>query len=342
MRRTTYLIILVSIAVIVFLLLRKSDIVSYPQNGQTVAQANAPTEFKATNSSANTFDATKLTNGLNEFQDIQAHAEQVKQEDERLMALAQSPLLYYGKVVDESNQPIADVQVSYTAHTVNKSREDIFNTGMVKSDGRGIFKIDGINGIGLMLQLSHPNYYLYPDNSTGFDKRSVPRKGYFSDSEEKAELFRMHSKGHPVPLVHRRGSADVPVNGGSASVNFDGTEDSQVIGTLQIEASGNTPKNWSPTPYDWSVRLTMSNGGLIESTNQFDFIAPDVGYQQSIEIDMTKDQQGWSDSVSKSYFVKLSNGYARMEIHIRAKTPLYVSLDYYFNPDGSANLEPDR
>jgi hypothetical protein len=271
---------------------------------------------------------------------VQARMEKANREGEAEIAMWQAPLLYCGKVIDESNQPIAGVQVSYNASAMDESRKEIQNTGTVTTDERGIFKIDGVKGIGLMLQLSHPNYYPYPENSTGFDKRSVPRKGYFSDSEEKAELFRMHSKGHPVLLVHRRGGADVPVNSGNATVEFYGQQDKQVIGALQIEAAGDTPKNWNPTPYDWSVRLTVPNGGLVESTNQFGFVAPDSGYQRSIEISLAKNQPGWSDTVEKWFFIKQPSGYIHMRIYIAAKTPLYVSLEYYFNPDGSNDLEP--
>jgi hypothetical protein len=89
-----------------------------------------------------------------------------------------------------------------------------------------------------------------------------------------------------------------------------------------------------------NFRLTVPSGGLVEFTNQFNFVAPDSGYQQSIEIDMNKDQAGWSDTINKSYFVKLPNGYLRMGIHMRAKTPLYTSLEYFYNPTGSQNLEP--
>ena len=168
------------------------------------------------------------------------------------LAMAQSPLLYYGKVVDENNQPIAGVQVSYTAHAVTESREEVFNPGTVTSDERGIFKIDGINGIGLMLQLSHPNYYPYPENSTGFDKRSVPRKGYFSDSEEKAELFRMHSKGHPVPLIFRSGGFHAPNNGSIANFPLRGNTRAEILGQLQIQG-------WSGLRSDnQSLRLESS------------------------------------------------------------------------------------
>ncbi len=274
-------------------------------------------------------------------QDFLARNEQIKQELANWDRLWRTPLLYYGKVVDESNQPIPGVQVSYSGSSANESlTEETRNEGSVTTDERGIFKIDRLYGIGLMFELSHSNYYPYPDNSTGFNVRSPPRDGIVENSEANARIFRMHSKGHPVPLVHRRGGADVPVNSGIAAVEFYGQQDKQVVGMLQIEAWGDTPKNWSPTPYNWGVRLVAPNGGLIESTNQFDFIAPDSGYQQSIEINMDKNQTGWTDTVEKWFFIKQPSGYIRMRIYIAAKTPLYTSLEYFYNPDGSQNLEP--
>lgn len=271
---------------------------------------------------------------------LPARIDAMKHEMVKTAQLWHTPLLYYGKVVDESNRPIAGVQVSYSGNALDESlTKEVRNQGTVVTDQRGIFKIDGLYGIGLMFQLSHPDYYAYPDNSTGFDVRSPPRDGVVENSEANARTFCMHSKGHPVPLVHRRGGVDVPVNSGDAIVDFYGQEDKQVVGTLQIEAAGDTPKNYSRTPYDWSVRLTVPGGGLVEFTNQFDFVAPDSGYQQSIEIDMSKDQPGWSDTVNKSFFAKIPSGYLRVRIHMRAKTPLYTSLEYFYNPDGSRNLE---
>ena len=132
----------------------------------------------------------------------------------------------------------------------------------------------------------------------------------------------------------------MPVNTGVEWVQFWGRRDKQVVGTLKIEASGNIPNNDSRTPYDWSVHLTVPRGGLVEFTNQFDFVAPDSGYRQSVEIHMDKDQPGWSDSMNKSYFVKLRNGYLRMNIQMKARTPFFTSLEFFYNPDGSRNLAP--
>lgn len=274
---------------------------------------------------------------------IQNRIEQIKRDEREYKLLWRTPLLFYGKVVDENGDPIPNVQVSYSGNALDESlTREIRNRGTVTTDQRGIFKIDGINGIGLMFNLHHPGYYVYPDtyDNNGFDVRSPPKSGIVPDSEGNAAIFRMHSKGNPVSLVHRRSGADVPIGNGNAVVKLFGKEDGQIVGTLNIEAGGDTPKNWSPQPYDWSARLSVPGGGLVESSNHFEFVAPESGYQPSIEIKMSKNQPGWSDSADKWFFLKLPSGYARMRIHMRAKTPLYVSLEYYVNPDGSPNLEP--
>jgi hypothetical protein len=345
MRKSFWIFFAAALVLCVFMLLFK-------RGQQTVTAQNVPEQTQSTGSqpiqqspqspvsgiSANASQIHSNSQSVPQNINPRAWMEQVQQRQDRLIALARSPLLFYGKVVDESNRPIGGVQVSYTAHTVSESKEDVFNTGAVTSNDRGIFKIDGTNGIGLILELSHSNYYPYPDNSTGFDKRSLPRKGYFSDSEEKAELFRMHSKGHPVPLVRRADGVNVPLNETPTLLAFRGS-DSHTIGQLVIEASGTPPPRYNQQPFDWDVKISVPDGGLIEYTNRFDFIAPDNGYQSSIEFAFPKETNGWTDTISKNYFVKLPSGYARLNIYIGAKNPLFFSIEYDYNPDGSKNLE---
>jgi hypothetical protein len=331
-RKNFFLGSLIIIILISIWLLRKPGIVSPLQESQAGVQTNVLAESKTTNAPVLVPDATMSANG---FQAIQTRAEQAKQDDERLITLAQSPLIYYGKVVDESNQPIANVQVSYTANAVDESRQEVFNKGTVTSDERGLFKIDGINGIGLMLQISHPNYYPYPENSTGFDKRSIPRIGYFSDSEEKAELFRMHSKGHPVPLIFRSGGFHAPNDGSIANFPLRGNTRAEILGQLQIQGWNGLRSDTNS--YDWKVQLTMPEGGIVESTNYFDFVAPETGYSQNLDF-----QVSGSEMARKQYFLKLPSGYIRFKLEIIMGKDMFVSGDYYYNPDGSRNLEPSQ
>jgi len=166
--------------------------ISIESESTSSAKTTNESEFPVSHTNANPGSA------ISSAQNLQKEIAQKRQEMQSASQLWRTPILYYGKVIGESNQPVSGVQVSYSAGALNDSREEIYNKGTVTSDERGMCKIDGINGVGLMLQLSHSNYYAYPSNSTGFDKRSLPKKGYFSDSEEKAELFCMHSKSPPL------------------------------------------------------------------------------------------------------------------------------------------------
>jgi hypothetical protein len=323
---------LVITALIGILLLRNLGVVHLSQAQPGTIEANLPIQSAATNTPVYHSIATAPTNG---YQRVLDSIEQAKQEDERIMTLAQLPLMYYGKVLDENNQPISGVQVSYTAHGVNQLLQEIFDKGTVMSDERGIFKISGINGIGLMLDISHPNYYPYPDNSTGFDKRSLPRKGYYSDSEEKAELFRMHSKGHPVPLTYRTGGFHAPSNGISTSYPLRGNTRAQILGYLQF--SGWSGLRSETYPYDWKVQIKSPNVGIVEATNYFDYVAPETGYSDTVTIEVSG-----NESVRKTYFLKVPAGYIRFKLEVIMVKGMFVTADYDFNPDGSRNLEPSQ
>jgi protocatechuate 3,4-dioxygenase beta subunit len=271
----------------------------------------------------------------NVMQEMRDRKEQMRRDSEREVAMWQSPILYFGKVVDESNQPISGVEVSYRASALNEARSEVENSGKATSDSRGIFKIDGVKGIGLMLDLSHPNYYPYPENSTGFDKRSLPRKRYFSDSEENAELFRMHSKGTPVPLIFRGGGFHAPNDGSIANFPLRGRTRAEILGQLQIQ--GWNSVRAETNPYDWKIQLTLPSGGLIESTNYFGFVAPQTGYSESLNF-----QISGGEMTRKQFFLKLPSGYIRFKLQVIMGKDMFVSGDYYYNPDGSRNLEPSE
>jgi len=254
-------------------------------------------------------------------------------EEER--GLWQSPILYFGKVLDETNAPVIEARISYTANSLDKATVEVEHTGEAVSDSRGFFRIDGVKGIGLMIQVSHTDYYTDFDNQTGFDKRSVPRKGYFSDTEETAEIFRMHHKGTPVPLILRGGGFHAPCNGAVAIFPLRGTTHADILGELQIQG-------WSgirsgDNPYDWKIKLTLPNGGIVESTNLFQFVAPETGYSERVDA-----QVSGGEMARKQYFLKLPQGYIRFKLQVIMGKDMFVSGDYYYNPDGSRNLEPDQ
>jgi len=97
--------------------------------------------------------------------------------------------------------------------------------------------------------------------------------------------------------------------------------------------------------YDWKCRLSIPNGGVVESTREFDFEAPESGYRPFDEINMPMSlgQETWTDRIEKWYFLKLGDGnYARIRFKMMAYGTHGCRIESYLNPDKSRNLEYDR
>lgn len=296
------------------------------QHQVIAVQTNGPVLIQG---SPNQVEPTITTALRGDTQNVQPQNEQMMQE----LRLWHTPLRFYGKVVDESNQAIAGVQISYSGNAVDESlTKEIRNNGSVVTDQKGAFKIEGLYGIGLLFELSHPDYYPYPDNSTGFDVRSPPRDGVTGTSEAEPQIFRMHSKGQPVSLIYRTGGFHAANNGTIANYPLRGRTRAEVLGQLQIQ--GWTGLRTETNNYDWRVRLALPNGGIVESTNYFDFVAPETGYAGALNFEV-----GGNESLSKTFFLSLPAGYIRFKLLIIMRKDMFVTADYYFNPDGSRNLE---
>ena len=89
----------------------------------------------------------------------------------------------------------------------------------------------------------------------------------------------------------------------------------------------------------------MLNGGGLQSRagGEFDFIAPEDGYQPSDEINMSASDPNWRGTTTHEYFLKLANGdYARINFSIGAGGYNTFEITSYLNPQpGHRNLEFD-
>jgi hypothetical protein len=85
----------------------------------------------------------------------------------------------------------------------------------------------------------------------------------------------------------------------------------------------------------------VPGGGIQQRTGEFDFTAPDNGYQPSDEIDMPATTPQWRSNASRSYFIQLKNGdYARMEFTLGTGGYNDFEITAYLNPQsGHRNLE---
>lgn len=96
--------------------------------------------------------------------------------------------------------------------------------------------------------------------------------------------------------------------------------------------------------YAWRCLITVPGGGLQPRTgSEFDFVAPEKGYQPSDEIVMSASNTKWNSTQSREYFLKLANGdFARVNFTMLAGGDNFFEITSYLNPTpGHRNLEFD-
>lgn len=87
--------------------------------------------------------------------------------------------------------------------------------------------------------------------------------------------------------------------------------------------------------------MSIPDGGLVENMDEFQFEAPDKGYQRAVEYHFTKGETNWARQATKQFYIIFGEprrfGWLRIESNLDQET---VFLTYAINPTGSRNLEP--
>ena len=97
--------------------------------------------------------------------------------------------------------------------------------------------------------------------------------------------------------------------------------------------------------FDWSCAIEALNGGVMETTDEFMFLAPESGYQPSIRLEFRAAESGWASQVRKQFYIKSRGGglFGRIDAEIIADYTdrSVLNLRYAVNPAGSRVLEPE-
>jgi hypothetical protein len=252
------------------------------------------------------------------------------------------PINFYGKVLDENNQAVAGASVDYTWSTIS-TNGTLANHDV--TDGSGFFEIHE-TGKRIGITVSKEGYYTTPSEKLRSYEYANPGDGLFTPDQANPVVFHLRKKGEAAQLIHglklfgsRQGTLSyVDLTVAKAALTPPGDL------TVQCTRSErNADKR-----FDWTFILGVPGGGLIESTNEFMFLAPDSGYQPSFQISHRINDPDWTGQEKHRFFVRSQDGqhYARIDITIM---PDYnqnaaYDLEWYLNPNGSPNLEsaPDK
>ncbi len=335
--------LVICVLVLLIALLWRSPIT--PPSSQTT---NVPAPAAQRNEPAPNEKNKQAANGTNQqptqlLQGEEMRKAQVKTEQEFTLKAALTPIAFYGKVIDEKNNPIAgaNIKISPADHPFASGSE--YNRN---SDKDGLFSITGIHGIGLMVDVSKEGYYSIPESRGHFEYFSGAGGSPARTNPDNPAVFTLRKKGITEPLIVIEKDIKIDRKGTPVQIDFK-TGRITTNGDIQVEAWTHDRDGGAFDPskhYDWQCRVSVPGGGLTQRTgDEFNFEAPADGYQNDDTFNMTASDPNWSNTVSKEYYLKTPGGlYVRLNFTMRAGGDNFFTITSYLNPTpGDRNLEYD-
>lgn len=266
-----------------------------------------------------------------------------KRQEQRKLAREKSlnewktPIEFYGRVIDESNNVIPGAKVNYSCNDTSPTGTSYYH---MQSDANGGFSFKGIQGMLLEVDVSKEGYYSYDPHGqffyyAGQDQNFVPDAG-------NPVVFRLRKKGEGADLI----KADYPPFAHVAQLKHDGTpveldllNGTTSTGQLKLEFQRNLSEK-NPKLFDWKLQLTMAGGGFIGTDEEFPFTAPETNYQSPLIFDMPTNNPEWQGEIHTNYYFQLPDGkYGRMSFEFLPWNGVFT-IHSLINPSGSRNLEP--
>lgn len=251
------------------------------------------------------------------------------------------PINFYGKVIDENNQPVVEASVKYRWTTIGVNGGSA--EAQTLSDGSGLFSLTKQHGKLLEVHVEKEGYYPVEGGNFGgmaFEYANPSDDKYYEPDHTSPVLFHLHKKNlHADKLLHWQ--RDIPLGrNGKISVNLKNGQNVGGSASLDVEVLDNS------TSTTWAIQVGVKGGGLQIQAEQFPFVAPTSGYQPTVTFNSsTPTPPAWSgDTFFKggAIYVQTGEGYGRYEVRVPLQEH-YVEIEGYFNPDKtSQNLEPAK
>ena len=251
------------------------------------------------------------------------------------------PLDLYGKVVDQYGEPVvgAKVQGNVMLNADDDNTKD--EVHFTETDSEGRFSFVGLHGVelGVWPQKQGYDYNL---------KLPSKRPDKYQPDPNNPVVFTMWKARGAEPMIHDEKFYGINPDGQIFTidlVNKRKIEGENVAGDLLVQIQ-RPPQIQPREKYDWSFVMTAINGGFIEVTeNSYLNEAPEDGYQQKYEIDMSSSNPSWQEQIEKTFYIKSRGGQVYGHLHITV-IPNYndtsvFKTDSYINPAGSRDLEFD-
>ncbi len=278
----------------------------------------------------------------------------------RFFQISMQPLpeiTLYGRVIDQYGQPVTHAEILYTGTGAYLAKGS--GTGRVYTDDDGNFKIETVGASLDLLAVSEKSIVTITAPMPGiasFLSRDDPYKKHlnWTDYSKKENIYTVQAwrlgeyEGAIKGLISGHYNSDgrdytLSLN---PSHHYEQKKEGIKDGHIYISCSRShidRKKEYS----DWSVKITPINGGILETDDIYTTLAPETGYQPSLDINMRKGEPGYKFQLkNKDYYFMSNNGeqYGSLRLSIYPfffweKEVCLIDVNYKINPTGSRNLE---
>lgn len=284
-----------------------------------------------------------------------------------------SDIAFYGKVVDQNNDPVPGYEIDCTLYTrivtpnVKLPTQDRSKI-ITDSQGHFLFQNKGYE-LGFDFKNAPGYEFSYADNPIrNFKYYPSTPPGLFEASETNPFIFKLRKKGKPAFLIGTGTKNDskrirreditqvfdvslylverwYDINGlpGYLPRGVQPTIHGYREGEKDLRIQGQLSQD--ETQCNFEITPLVENSGIIIS-DELLYEAPETGYQTSVEFSVSPGTSG----LEKYLYIKLENGkfYQRslLEIYVSEVGPPSTSMSFristWINPEGSRNLEYDK
>ena len=273
---------------------------------------------------------------------------------EHLAQEANQPIRFFGKLLDQDNNPTPDIKILATVHRWLLTPESAMARTSVSNicftDRIGNFEISDVTGESLTLQIVAPGFE--PDPSAILGYGFGPGVSIVhSPSPDKPVIFRMWKKGSGVDLICHEQKIKLSANGtpkyfdwktGDVSDEFSG------VGSVLAILVNREPQffDYQRSPIRrWKYELTCVGQDQLKPTDDPFLYRADGGpYKGKIEHVYESGSERFSMRDSMKYYFRDDQGHygnAMIEIYAdRIGEHALVIIRSCYNPAGGPNLQP--
>ena len=252
------------------------------------------------------------------------------------------PVNFYGMVVDQNNQPIPSVRivmnVRHSEYSTSQGISSTYPKTDTQTDFSGRFSWTGETGDEISVESVTKNGYLLSPKAPHYFAAS-------SSTYADPAIFKMWKETAKEPLIGGSHVFGIVPDGRIYTLDLISGKKLEGAADGDLQVSVVRPSGVEQTSkYQWSFMIAGIGGGLLETDDEFMYLAPESGYEPKIELQFNPNDSTWTQFVKKQFFIQTRNGkvYGRIQLQVDAlyNNDSAVEINYVVNPNGSRNLQP--